>query len=220
MWRRALALCVASFAGGAARAEPPPGLARLADVAPAIRQEMRYAGADNFTGRPVPGYTIPACWLTPEAAQALARAQATAAREGFALIVWDCYRPPKATAAFLAWARDPGDQARKADYYPGLDKSELFARGYIGAHSTHGLGAAVDLGLTKDGRTLDFGSGYDLFDPRSATASRAVSRIAQANRGRLKRIMESAGFANYAREWWHYGLKGARGARAFEADIE
>jgi len=33
--------------------EPPPGFARLADVAPDIRQEMRYAGADNFTGAPV-----------------------------------------------------------------------------------------------------------------------------------------------------------------------
>ncbi|MFA6206819.1 MAG: peptidase M15, partial [Methylocystis sp.] len=41
--------------------EPPPGFTRLADVAPTIVQEMRYAGADNFTGAPVPGYDAPQC---------------------------------------------------------------------------------------------------------------------------------------------------------------
>ena len=220
MWRWFVALPAAPALCASAMAEPPSGLVSLADVAPAIVQDMRYAGADNFMGRPVPGYARADCWLTPQTAQALARAQANAAREGLSLIVWDCYRPPKATAAFAAWARDPADQARKADYYPVLDKAELFARGYIGARSVHSLGAAVDVGLTRDGQTLDFGSGYDLFDPRSATASRAVLPLAQANRARLKRIMESAGFANYAREWWHYGLKGARGGRAFEADVD
>ena len=45
--------------------EPPPGFSRLADVGPEIRQEMRYAGSDNFTGHPVPGYRAPDCWFRP-----------------------------------------------------------------------------------------------------------------------------------------------------------
>jgi D-alanyl-D-alanine dipeptidase len=67
--------------------EPPPGFVRLADVAPGIEQDMRYAGSNNFTGAPVPGYRAPQCWLRREAALALARAQATAHRRGFDLVV-------------------------------------------------------------------------------------------------------------------------------------
>ena len=55
---------------------------RLAEVAPSIRQEIRYAGSDNFTGRPVPGYAAAECWLRKEAALALAAAQTDALKQG------------------------------------------------------------------------------------------------------------------------------------------
>ena len=56
--RRLVVLLAAQIliAGAVAAAELPPGFVRLADVAPQIRQEMRYAGSDNFLGRPVAGY--------------------------------------------------------------------------------------------------------------------------------------------------------------------
>ena len=50
-------------AGQAIAGGPPAGFTRLADVAPEIKQDMRYAGANNFTGHPVPGYGAPRCWL-------------------------------------------------------------------------------------------------------------------------------------------------------------
>lgn len=203
----------------AARADPPAGFVRLADVAPGIAQDMRYAGAENFTGRPVPGYARADCWLARAAAEALAKAQAAAAREGLQLVVFDCYRPQKATDAFVKWSRAAGDQGRKADYYPAIDKSELFAKGYIGAKSGHSLGATVDLGLMKDGAPLDFGSPFDLFDPRSATGSDAVPAPARANRARLRALMARHGFANYPREWWHYTLTGAKGLKPLDVDI-
>lgn len=216
-------LCLAAFllllASAAAQAEPPPGFVRLADLAPGIAQDIRYAGAENFTGRPVPGYAKAECWLARPAAEALAKAQDEAQREGLGLVVYDCYRPQKATDAFLRWARDPSDQARKADYYPGVDKGALFAQGYIGARSGHSLGATVDLGLTKAGAPLDFGSPFDLFDPRSATGSKAVSPQAQANRAKLAALMARHGFANYPREWWHYTLKSAKGLKPLDVDI-
>jgi D-alanyl-D-alanine dipeptidase len=203
----------------AARAEPPAGFVRLGDIAPGIAQDIRYAGSENFTGRPVPGYAKAECWLARAAAQALAKAQAEAQREGLGLVVYDCYRPQKATDAFLRWARDPSDQARKAEFYPAIDKSELFVRGYIGARSGHSLGATVDIGLTKAGAPLDFGSGFDLFDSRSATGSKAVSPQAQANRAKLAALMGRHGFANYPREWWHYTLRSARGLKPLDVDI-
>lgn len=212
-------LALALLAPLAARAEPPQGFVRLAEVAPRIVQDIRYAGSDNFTGRTVPGYAKAECWLVRAAAQALARAQAEADREGLSLVVFDCYRPQKATDAFLRWARDPADQARKVDYYPAVDKSRLFAQGYIGARSGHSLGATVDLGLARDGALLDFGSRFDLFDPRSATASTAVPAPARANRARLAALMARHGFANYPREWWHYTLTSAKGLKPLDVDI-
>ena len=41
----------------------PTPLVHLRAVEPAIHQEMRYATADNFTGRPLPGYGAPECVL-------------------------------------------------------------------------------------------------------------------------------------------------------------
>jgi D-alanyl-D-alanine dipeptidase len=199
----------------------PPGFVRLADIAPSIRQDVRYAGHDNFMGRPAPGYEAADCWLRREAAEALARVQADAGKQGLGLIVWDCYRPQRATDAFVRWASDAADQAMKPRFYPAIDKAKLFQEGYIGRRSGHSTGLAVDLGLVgADGALLDFGSGFDLFDPRSWTASHAVGAPARANRERLKHLMETRGFANYPREWWHYSLPAGDGqAPAYDVPI-
>ena len=68
-----------------------------------------------------------------------------------------------------------------------------------------------------DGAALDFGTPFDFFDPKSATAA-AVSASARANRQKLKSLMEAAGFRNYAREWWHFGYPAA-GPKAFDVVI-
>ena len=54
---------LAALATPALAGEPPPGFARLSDIAPGVAQEMRYAGSNNFTGAPVPGYRAAQCWL-------------------------------------------------------------------------------------------------------------------------------------------------------------
>lgn len=187
----------------------PPGFVRLADVAPQIVQDVRYAGPDNFTGRPVPGYEAADCWARREMAEALTKASREAERRGYQLVVFDCYRPQRASDAFVKWAQDSSDQIAKAKYYPAIDKRLLFEKGYIGRRSSHSAGVAVDLGLQRlDGSPVDFGTIFDLFDPRSAIDSKLVSRAARANRALLKAIMEPQDFANYPREWWHYTLKG------------
>ena len=197
----------ANSPAGAARL--PPGFVRLADVAPTIVQDLRYAGSNNFTGRPVPGYEAADCWARRETAEALARVARDAALKGLRITAFDCYRPQRATDAFVRWANDPADQIAKAAFYPHIDKTQLFARGYIGRRSSHSAGVAVDVGLLhEDGSALDFGSGFDLFDPRSATASPLARGEARRNRDLLKALMEAHGFANYPREWWHYTFRG------------
>ncbi|MCC3244007.1 M15 family metallopeptidase [Methylocystis sp. WRRC1] len=197
-----------------ALAEPPPGFARLSDVAPDVAQDMRYAGPNNFTGRPVPGYRSPQCWLRADAARALAAAQADARAHGFSLVVYDCYRPRRAVSAFVEWSRN-ADQATKAEYYPRLDKSTLFARGYIAERSTHSTGLAVDLGV----QGWNFGTPFDFFDKRSWTNSEARGD-ARAHRDTLVALMRRHGFENYPREWWHYTFKGAGDAQGYDVEVD
>lgn len=45
-------------------AELPTSFVRLADVDPTIRQDIRYAGVENFLHRKASGYDAPVCILT------------------------------------------------------------------------------------------------------------------------------------------------------------
>ncbi|MBU1642813.1 M15 family metallopeptidase [bacterium] len=170
---------------------------------PSIRFEMRYAGTDNFIGRPIDGYEEPLCYLTKEAALALQKVQASLQKEEHTLRVYDCFRPQRAVDHFVRWAKELNDTEMKNIYYPGVDKKELFDRGYIASKSGHSRGSTVD--LTIDG--LDMGTPFDFFDPRSHTESDAVTEKQHENRMRLKKVMEENGFQNYTEEWWHFTLK-------------
>src|SRR5262249_9629255 len=75
-------------------------------VAPAIVQDMRYAGAHNFIGHPIDGYGAAECILTLKAARALAHVEALLLPRGFGLIMWDCYRPARAVREFVRWTMD------------------------------------------------------------------------------------------------------------------
>ena len=199
---------MASAAGGIATA----GSGVLADVrsfAPGITLDIRYATADNFTGRPVPGYAAAKCLLHPPVAEALARVEQGLRGQGMALVVYDCYRPTVSVAAFMAWAKD-ADQSTKAAYYPELDKSVLVPD-YIAEKSGHSRAATVDVGLLdcRSGacRPLDMGTAFDYFGPRANTADPGVSDAQWRNRSALLAAMAAEGFENYPMEWWHFTWK-------------
>ncbi|MEV0154013.1 M15 family metallopeptidase [Micromonospora sp. NPDC050686] len=211
---------------------PPADFVVLTDVDPSIRADIRYATAHNFVGRPIAGYREPLCLLTRAAADALRRVQATALAAGRSLKVYDCYRPQRAVDDFVSWARRPGEQQMKAEFYPDVPKSRLFADGYLGAPTAHSRGSTVDLTLVpvptpaQPGYTpgqplvactapagerfgddsVDMGTGFDCFDPRAHTADARVTGTARENREVLRRLMTAQGFENYPREWWHYRL--------------
>src|SRR6185312_11512868 len=84
--------------------EPPPQLspaktaaqANLVDIrslVPDIAEDIKYAGSDNFVGRPVHGYLAPKCLLLRPAAEALARVERELRTQHYRLKLWDCYRP-------------------------------------------------------------------------------------------------------------------------------
>jgi zinc D-Ala-D-Ala dipeptidase len=207
---RALAVTAAISIGTIAEAgERPSGFVDAATIMPGLIVEMRYAGSNNFVGEPIDGYQRPVCLLTREAAHALALVQSDLGIQGLGLKVFDCYRPQRAVAHFVRWARDIGDIRRKAEYYPAINKRDLFALGYIASRSGHSRGSTADLTLVRrsDGVELDMGTGFDTFSPKSSPLNASVSADARRNRATLATAMERRGFRPYNKEWWHFTLR-------------
>lgn len=185
-----------------AKVASAPDFADVGAMIPAAVIDMRYAGENNFTGKRVDGYKRAKCLLSRPAAEALERASADLAAMGLKFRVHDCYRPQRAVDQFMRWAAT-GDQSTKPAYYPNIEKSRLFAEGYLAERSGHSRGSTVD--LTIEG--LDMGGSYDLFDPLSNTDDPRPAAAQRANRMLLRLVMEKHGFRPYDLEWWHFTLE-------------
>lgn len=189
----------------------PEAFADLREVIPSLAVDLRYTGADNFVGEPVDGYQAPRPILTWEAAWALRAVQTELQPFGLGLKIYDAYRPHRATAHFLRWARDLADTRSRAAYHPRVAKADLFKEGYLGERSAHSRGSTVDLTLVRregphPGPELDMGTRFDFFDPASWPDSWEVPIQARANRLLLRKVMEGHGFYGMREEWWHFTL--------------
>jgi D-alanyl-D-alanine dipeptidase len=182
----------------------------IRDLAPAIRLDIRYATENNFTGKRVTGYDAPKCLLRRPVASALAEVERDLRGRGYALLIYDCYRPRVSVAEFMRWAADTADQSTKAAYYPDLDKSALVPD-YIAEKSGHTLGATADVGLL-DCRgaaclAVDMGTPFDFFGLQANTAHPALTSEQKQGRQILLDAMAAQGFVNYPMEWWHFTWK-------------
>ncbi|RCH67251.1 D-alanyl-D-alanine dipeptidase [Streptomyces sp. SDr-06] len=230
----AAALLSVTALSPAAHAAPEPKAPRafvaLSSVDPTIIQEMRYITPHDFVGEPIDGYRQPLCILTRPAAEALHRAQLRLLRQGYSLKVYDCYRPQRAVDHFVRWAKDLDDERMKAEFYPRVDKSRLFADGYIAEKSGHSRGSTMDLTIVKlpalptrpyrpgqplvpcyapkkerfPDNSVDMGTGFDCFDTLAHTDDPRVQGAQRANRQFLKSTLEAQGFVNLPEEWWHF----------------
>lgn len=220
---------------------------RLSEIAPDIRQDMRYAGAQNFTGRRVPGYHAPVCILARPVAEALKRVQTKLVPQGLSLVVLDCYRPRRAVAAFLDWAQKPGISEDAKRYLPRIAKRDIVRLGYVTGLSSHSRGIAIDLTIARVGPkallpveggraldgpcnvsgadrnppgALDMGTSFDCFDEASHTGHPSVGPGPKAHRALLVKAMGAEGFRNYAREWWHFTLPVAGYEEAMDFPVD
>ena len=116
--RIGLAAIVAAscLAGAAAQAQRlPAGFVYLRDIDPTIIQDIRYAGSNNFVGRPLRGYEAAECVVKREVGKLLKSVQEELALQNLSLKMFDCYRPTRAVADMVAWSRDGKETpARKA----------------------------------------------------------------------------------------------------------
>ena len=229
----AAGLALACATPAAAQKRSPDDFVSLHDEVPSIVIEMRYITHHNFIGRPIKGYRQRLCIVTGVTADALRKAQKAVRRKGYTLKVYDCYRPQRAVDDFVAWGKRLDDQRMKGEFYPHVDKRNVFKDGYIAAKSGHSRGSTIDLTLvrrppakqehyhrgdrlrscTKPRRvrfrdnSIDMGTGYDCFDTKSHPFSPHVTAKQRANRLILRRAMLAAGFKGLNTEWWHFTLR-------------
>ena len=168
---------------------PPDGFVDLVGFIPEARLAIGYHGSDNFTGAMVPGYELPGAWLREQAARELLVAAHSFRAEGLGMVIYDAYRPMRATRALADWCRR---------HNPDL------LNGYISERSRHSKGVSIDLGLYQldSGDELDMGCPWDSFEDRAHTKNAEGAVL--ANRMRLRETMMAGGWDDYRREWWHF----------------
>lgn len=178
---------------------PPLGFVDLRTQLPDACFDIRYATANNFTGAALPGYETPGAWLRTDAAVALGRAHRQLADHGWGLLVYDAYRPARASTAMATWARANG-------------RGDLLRDGYVAARSKHATGTTIDVGLCELSTRVpvDMGSDFDEFSEAAHHADGRGPRAAA--RRQLRAAMRRVGFSPYAKEWWHYRYEAAADA--------
>ena len=190
-------------------AQLPNGFVYANDVIPDLKVELRYFTSNNFVGKKIDGYDANSLILTKNTAEALKLVQEELEQQNMCLLVYDGYRPQQAVNHFMRWAKDLNDTINKQQFYPDVNKRDLFDEGYIASRSGHSRGSTVDLTIfdSNTNQPIDMGSPYDFFGLQSWTDYTKISEQQRANRLLLLKVMQKHGFLNFNQEWWHYTLK-------------
>ncbi len=184
------------------------GLVDIRSVVADAVVDLRYATPHNFVG--VRLYPRDArCLVHESMAAGLATAAARLRREGYLLVLWDCYRPHPVQVRMFEIVPNPAWVARPGPYA-----------------TSHEAGRSVDVTLARTTGTcpagqrvqtrclLDMGTGFDDFSPRAyAYATDGITVREQANRTLLRAAMNAGGIVGYAGEWWHFDGPGSKIAR-------
>lgn len=194
-----ISLCLLGSAAVWAQGGPPqdPKATRTADLVElvkldsTVKLDIRYAGSNNFLGKPV--YKEARAFLQRPAAEALLAVHKELARSGYGLLIHDGYRPWAITKLF--WDMTSGFQR------------EFVADPKTG--SKHNRGCAVDLTIydLATGKVVEMPGSYDEMTPRSYPDYSGGPPEARAKRDLLRKAMESYGFTVESNEWWHFNYK-------------
>lgn len=167
--------------------EPEDGdFVLVSDYIPNLHTALAYATPENFTGQVI--YDFDTAWLRYGTVKKLAAAAELLAEEGYALLIWDAFRPT--AAQFRLW-----------EVYPDGNFVANPTKGF----SSHSRGNTVDLTLAlPDGTPAELPSGFDEFSALADRDYSDASEAAAANARLLEDVMERCGFRGYSAEWWHY----------------
>lgn len=183
--------------------EPPHPFVDLRLELPGARFRIGYHRADNFTGAQLPGYGAPGAWLLKAAAANIASVNAEFHALGLGLVVYDAYRPRRATVAMVSWCETHG-------------ATWILEQGYASPKSRHNTGNTIDIGLwdLSTGEALDMGTSWDTFAPSSHTLNADGDVLSR--RLLLRDTMKTHGWQGYSKEWWHFNLVELNDLPAFD----
>ena len=105
-WLAPVLLTAMELAGPVRAQTLPGGFVYLGEVDPTILQDIRYAGRNNFVGRPLKGYGAAECMVKRDVGLALRRVQAELGSQHLSLKMLDCYRPARAVHDMVVWAQN------------------------------------------------------------------------------------------------------------------
>jgi D-alanyl-D-alanine dipeptidase len=163
-------------------------LVDIRSVYPTIVVELRYATADNITGRRLYPREMPAL-VRPGTAARLAKAQAFLRPLGYRLKIWDAYR--SLAAQIQLW-----QQSHDGSYV--ADPLE-------GNGSLHTWGVAVDATLVdEDGHEIAMPSLFDEFTTAAKLHYHGADPVVNRHLKILQAAMRHGGFYGLRTEWWHF----------------
>ena len=148
--------------------------------------DIRYATENNFTEQII--YNSPDAFARRLVAEALNKANTRFNQLGFAIKLYDAYRPYDATVKFYEIFKD----------------TTYVASPYAG--SRHNRGCAVDITLVELNTVveLQMQTEYDDFTEKAHPDYQDLSEDALNNRKFLIETMQQFGFTVYPSEWWHF----------------
>ncbi len=182
---------------------PDKKLVDLQKFIPNILLDIKYATKNNFTNQQV--YRMAKAYARVPVALALKKAQADFEKLGYAIKIYDSYRPYSATVRFYELMK--GDTTYVASPYKG---------------SRHNRGCAIDMTIVdrSTGKELQMPTDYDAMQKESWPSTPVSDPLIKRNRSTLIEVMERNGFKVYSTEWWHFDFIGWEQFEVMDIDFE
>ena len=153
---------------------------------PTVVTDLRYASENNFTGKKI--YTFSEAYLRYGTVKKLKQASLKLQELGYAILIWDAYRPIEAQRALWNAYPDPR-------YVSNPDNG----------NTSHERGNTIDISLIGiDGKPVEMPTDFDDFSLLADREYSDCSKTASENAEMLEEIMIECGFNGYYGEWWHF----------------
>lgn len=178
-------------------------LVPVKEAAPKVFIDMRYK-VNSASGKPLYLEGMP-CLVHRSTAEKIRRVNDVMNTHGYALKVWDAWRPSEAQQALWDAVQDPN--------FVVPPSREL---------SWHCYGISIDLTLVKlDGTPVAMPSAFDEFSPKAASNYQGGDPDIARRVALLQKAMTDVGFRTIKSEWWHFDDMKAQGGirHATAADL-